>query len=128
MSFAISTAILSAVKHVIWVLAALTLAAAAPSLALGRSSAPAVLVTDRQPLTVKGFRFRSGERVTVVLVLGGRHARTVRVGRSGSFVARFAEHADLCTAYTVRAMSGRSVRAAIQQRPARSCAPLDPIR
>jgi hypothetical protein len=103
------------------------LAAAAPSVAAMNSTPPAVRVTDHHPLVVRGASFRPGERVTVVLVLEGRHARTVRAGRSGSFVARFAEYADLCTAYTVRALSGGSVRAAIQHRPARSCAALDPV-
>lgn len=118
---------LRAVKHLAWLCAALMLAAAQPSGAANRAKAPDVRVTDHRPFTVHGSRFRPGERVTVVLVLEGRRARTVRVGRGGSFVARFAEYADMCTAYTLRALSGGSVRAAIRHRPARSCAALDPV-
>jgi hypothetical protein len=114
------------VKHVLWALAVLTLAAAQPSVA-GSQSQRGLTVTDRQPVTVKGLGFRPGERVTVVLFLSGRHARTVRVARRGSFVARFAEYADLCTAFTVRALSGSGTSVAIRQRPARSCAALDPV-
>jgi hypothetical protein len=105
----------------------LTLAAAQPATAPGRSSAPGVRVIGLQPLAVQGVRFRRGERVTVVLFLDGRHTRTVRAGRNGSFVARFEEYANLCMAYTLRVMHGSTVRAAARHRPPPSCAALDPV-
>jgi hypothetical protein len=109
-------------------LAGLTLAAVQPSPAAGRAWAPGIAVVDHHPFTVQGARFRAGERVTAVLVLGGRHTRTARAGRGGAFVARFDEYANLCTAYTLRVLSGHDLRAAVRHDPPRSCAALDPVR
>ena len=102
--------------------------AAQPSAVPASSSAPSVRVVGFQPVTVQGLKFRPRERLTLVLFLGGREERTVRAGRTGSFVARFEEYANLCTAFTLRVMSGQAVRAAARHRPPPSCAALDPVR
>ena len=101
--------------------------AAQSSAAPAKPFAPAVRVLSLHPVTVQGIRFRPGERLTLVLFLDGRQQRTVRTGRGGSFVARFDEYASLCTAFTLRALSGQALRATVRHRPAPSCAALDPV-
>jgi hypothetical protein len=124
----IAVGILAAVKRV------LLLAVAAGTLTVGGAppvparAGPALHVTALRPVVVRGTGFRPGERLTVVLVLGGREARTVRAGARGSFVSRFEEHAELCRAFTLRVLRGPTLRATGGHKPPPSCAALDPVR
>jgi hypothetical protein len=124
----IAVGILAAVTRV------LLLAVAAGTLtAVGAPPVPArtgaaLQVTALRPVAVRGTGFRPGERLTVVLVLGGRKAQRVRAGARGSFVARFQEHAELCRDFTLRVLRGQTLRATAGHKPPPSCAALDPVR
>ena len=88
---------------------------------------PALQVTALRPVAVRGTGFRPGERLTVVLVVAGRETRAVRAGARGSFVARFTEYAELCSAFTLRVLRGQTLRATARHKPPPSCAALDPL-
>ena len=87
---------------------------------------PVVIVTDRTPLTVQGFRFRRGERVTVLLRRTRLLAKKrVRAGRSGTFVARFPRLRLPCGRYVISAVGNRGTRVTILDVPPR-CARVRP--
>lgn len=105
--------------------AALSVGAAAPA---ARTYSPMLRVIDLTPVTVKGLRFKPGERVRVVLSADGRHVRSVRATRNGSFVARFAAvYAELCTAFQLRATGSSGAVAFAVRKPPLQCAALDPV-
>lgn len=113
-----------AVATILVLVAALSVSAIAP--AAGTATAK-LRILDLTPVTVQGLRFRAGERVRVVLNADRRYVRTVRASRSGSFVARFAVYAELCTAFNLRAAGASgAVAVATRKRPLQ-CAALDPI-
>jgi hypothetical protein len=108
------------------VLVAASLLAAA-SVALAAEGGPGVTLTDRDPVTVRGFGFGQGERVTVRVVIRGgpRETTLVRAGPRGGFVAAFPGLAvTQCTAYTIQALGWRGSRASRVQLPP-PCGPSD---
>jgi hypothetical protein len=113
-----------AVATFLALVAALTLSTIAPA----AGTAPARLrVVDLTPVTVQGLRFRARERVRVVLDADRRHVRPVRASRSGSFVAKFAVYADLCTAFNLRATGASGTVAVVTRKRPLQCAALDPV-
>jgi hypothetical protein len=91
------------------------------------ASRPALRVLDRTPFTVSGSGFGASERVRLVLNARGRYVRIVRASRSGAVAARFAVNADMCTAFTLRAVGAAGSMAVAARKAPPECAPLDPV-
>jgi hypothetical protein len=112
------------VATILVLVAALSVSAIAPA----AGTAPArIRVVDLTPVTIQGLRFRAGERVRVVLNADRRYVRTVRAGRGGSFSARFAVYADMCTAFNLRATGASGAVAVVTRTRPPQCAALDPV-
>jgi hypothetical protein len=79
-----------------------------------RSAKPQLLVAELYPLTVRGVRFKPGERVTVSVDGGRRGAKSMRAGDRGGFTARFFVTIPRCETVTIRAVGGRGSRAVTQ--------------
>jgi hypothetical protein len=77
--------------------------------AAGAARRPAsVQVATMKPFVVTGARFERGETVHVIAQLHGKHVRTVRASRKGTFSARFLRlNATFCSGYYVRAVGSR---------------------
>lgn len=87
---------------------------------------PVVVVTDRTPYTIHGFRFKRGERVTVTMRRTRVFAKKrVTAGRSGAFVARFPRLRAHCHVFSISAVGNRGTRVAIREMPPR-CTRLRP--
>ena len=79
-----------------------------------------LVVTDRTPLTLQGFRFERRERVTVVLQRKRIFAKKrVRASRGGSFVARFPRLRLPCGRYVISAVGQGGTRVSIRDVPPR---------
>jgi len=104
--------------------AALTALEAAP--ATGAPEAK-LRIVDLSPVSVQGLGFRPRERVRVVLYADGKQVRTVRANRSGTFAAKFAFFAELCTAFNLRATGASGLVAVAAKKQPRQCAALDPV-
>jgi hypothetical protein len=101
------------------VLVAASLLAAA-SVALAADRGPGLVLTDSDPVTVRGFGFGPSERVTVrVMIRGGPRGTTlVRAGTRGGFTAVFHTLAvTRCSAYTIQGLGWRGSRATLVQLP-----------
>jgi hypothetical protein len=108
---------------------ALVAALSVGAIASAAGTAPAGLrVVDLTPVTVQGLRFRAGERVRVVLSADRQYVRAVRASRSGSFLAKFAVYADVCTAFNLRATGASGAVAVVARKRPLQCAALDPVR
>jgi hypothetical protein len=79
-----------------------------------RMAKPQLFVQELYPLTVRGVRFKPGERVTVSVDGGRRGARSMRAGDRGRFTARFFVTIPRCQTVTIRAVGGRGSRAVTQ--------------
>jgi hypothetical protein len=73
-------------------------------------------LTDRGPLTLKGSRFLSRERVRVTVTLDGHpYVRWVRARRPGTFAVRFGDvHVDRCSGFIARAVGNGGSRASFK--------------
>ena len=107
------------------------LAAAVCALALsasalaGQTTRPAVRVKTTEPFAVVGSHFVAGERVSVVVRMNGRYARTVVANRNGTFAVVFRSISyDTCSGYLVVATGDRGSRARIRLTP--ECTPFLP--
>jgi hypothetical protein len=109
-------------------LAAVLCALALSASALARQTTrPAVHVKTTQPFTVVGSHFAAGERVSVVVRMNGRHARTVVANRSGAFAVVFRSISyDTCSGYLVVATGDGGSRARSRFTP--ECTPFWPAR
>jgi hypothetical protein len=74
---------------------------------------PALQLIDRQPLTLKGSRFRARERVRVTVTLNDHaYVRWTRASRPGTFAVRFGDvHVDRCSGFIARAIGNGGSRA-----------------
>ena len=103
-------------------LAAAVLVAGAAASAEGRTAAgPALKLMKRDPLQVRGLRFKVGERVRVTATSATTPkaiTRVVRTGAHGTFSARLG-HWNRCGAVVVKASgaSGDRARLVIQPPP-----------
>jgi hypothetical protein len=82
--------------------------------ASGTTTSPAVLVTSKAPLTVRGLHFRPGERVTVTLLMRGPRTAVRRTAATatGGFRATFATvSVGDCDSFAVRAVGNLGSRA-----------------
>lgn len=72
-------------------------------------------LADREPLTLRGVRFRTRELVRVrVTADGGTRARRVRTTASGSFVSQFGLTLDRCSGLYAVAVGSRGSRAILK--------------
>jgi hypothetical protein len=73
-------------------------------------------LTDRGPLTLKGIRFLSRERVRVTVTMDGHpYVRWVRASRPGTFAVRFGDvHVDRCSGFIARAVGNGGSRASFK--------------
>jgi hypothetical protein len=108
----------------------LVIAAAALSLAVFGSAAsggesggkPALKLVRGAPLTLRGTRFVSGERVRVSASSGRTSTRRVNANGSGLFVVRFPFGYDRCNGLLVTAVGSDGSRATLK-RPELLCPP-----
>jgi hypothetical protein len=79
---------------------------------------------DRDPLTLKGSRFRARERVRVTVTLNGHaYVRWTRASRPGTFAVRFGDvHVDRCSGFIARANGNGGSRASYKL-PQPQCPP-----
>jgi hypothetical protein len=85
---------------------------------------PQLRLLDRAPLTVKGTRFRPGERVRIRIAAAEPAARTVHATRAGSFTMRFdAVSVGRCGSVSVEAVGARGDRASLKVLQPQDCAP-----
>jgi hypothetical protein len=106
--------------------ATVILAVTAPVAVPSPRVVPSVRVVDLRPFTIRGERFAPAERVTVVATVVSTHRRTVRASRAGSFLVRFREYAEACTAYNLRVVGSSGSRVTLAKKPPPTCAALDP--
>lgn len=79
---------------------------------------------DDSPLTVRGIRFLSGERVRVTARVPALSARTVFARADGSFVVSFrGVTVDRCSVTRVTAVGARGSTAVLKLLPAPLCPP-----
>lgn len=81
------------------------------------AAAVALQVTDPSPFTVQGTGFAPGERVTIVVQVGGRHVKVVTASNAGTFTVRFSVSLGDCPAYIVRATGNRGSQARLRSMP-----------
>jgi hypothetical protein len=90
-----------------------------------QTTRPAVHVKTTEPFTVLGSHFVAGERVSVVVRMNGRYARTVAAKPNGEFAVIFRSISyDACSGYLVVATGSRGSRARIRLTP--ECTPFLP--
>lgn len=96
------------------------------SAAAGASQASAVkgphlVVTKQSPFVVRGSSFRSGERVTVVLVASKTWTRRAVANASGAFVVRFGVDLQSCDSFSVHAIGSLGSRTRTLPTPRTAC-------
>jgi hypothetical protein len=87
--------------------------------ALGASSQarPALGVVGTRPFDVRGYGFQPGERVQVLLAVGGRqYWRSTVAAGNGTFRASFGVSLGSCGRFTLRALGSKGSRALVLQR------------
>jgi hypothetical protein len=106
------------------VVAALVVAAAAAPGVLGAAPPPPALsLTDRQPVTVHGVGFKSGEWVRVTVLATGSGTSRIRASRAGGFSVTFPRLAfGPCAGGQISAVGSRGTIAALKL-PRRACMP-----
>ncbi len=114
-------------RTVLALVACLALGVAGTAAGLGIDASqkrPALRLVDRQPLILKGVRFKARERVRVVVeAADGEMVRVVRARVTGSFVASFGDVVfDRCTGLRVVATGARGSRASLKL-PKPACPP-----
>ncbi len=86
-----------------------SVAVALVSTAVGpAANGPSLRPTGFAPLIVAGQGFAPGEKVTVTVYGGARHALEVVAGTTGGFKARFSFVQPRCTAWLLRALGSHS--------------------
>jgi hypothetical protein len=108
--------LISRAATVVALIAAIGVTTVAASPAAERRAA--LRLTDGSPITVTGVRFAAGERATVRIVIRGRgsFAKSVLVGRAGSFTARFADRSlPQCAGYLITARDTSGTRAEVRE-------------
>lgn len=87
---------------------------------------PGVRVSETEPFTVRGFSFRPGERVKIVVRAGHRFETARTAAADGSFSAVLpGVKFDECRGYVVKAEGNLGSRASRKLRAAECGAPLD---
>jgi hypothetical protein len=94
----------------LFLLAAILAAVAAAPGGMARTHAT-IEVTRTIPITVKGTRFRAGERVKVVVRSPAVHRKTVTASRRGRFTASFRSAAGKCASIHAIATGNKGSRA-----------------
>ena len=91
-------------------------AAAAAGVAVAAERQPRLAIADPAPLTIRGFGFLVGERVTVTATVRIRRTRTTIANSRGRFTVRFwaIDVENSCLSYTIRALGNRGTRAALK--------------
>jgi hypothetical protein len=84
---------------------AATLASGAPTAPRARPALarPALVLTSRNPATVRGTGFRPNTRIRVLLLIGQAQVRRPLTNSRGTFTTRFPTVLDSCSGYTVTA-------------------------
>lgn len=90
--------------------------------ALGAGNCGKLSLVDTAPLTVKGSRFKAGERVKLVVSGSASLSRIVRAGPGGGFAVVFKAAFDRCDPLLIRATGARGSRATIDLTQV-ACAP-----
>lgn len=90
-------------------LVALTaLPAAAQTQVPAKIPRPALQASSLKPLTVEGSRFKANERVSVLVVTGGKsESKVVVASDKGTFTARFSVSVGRCGRFAIRAFGAR---------------------
>lgn len=80
-----------------------------------QARAPSLAVVSQQPLVVRGVGFRAGERVKLLVTVGGRAAPTgaARASASGRFTARLGSGVGPADAVVVQAIGAGGSRAMV---------------
>ena len=98
---------------------------AAPSASAGslpRASSASIMLTARAPLTVRGLRFRAGERVRLSVSGVAAVTRWTRATRAGTLAVRFdGVTATRCDLIRVVAIGGNGSRAGLKLLPSPAC-------
>lgn len=104
--------------------AALVVAAAAAPGVLGAAPPPPALsITDRQPVTVHGVGFKSGEWVRVTVLATGSGTSRIRASGAGAFSVAFPRFSlGPCMSAQISAVGSRGTVAALKL-PRRACMP-----
>ena len=87
---------------------------------LPHPSSARIDVVREQSVVVRGERFKSDERVTVILVAAGRWSRSATAGEDGSFGVRFTVSMR-CTPYSLHAFGSKGSRARTLREPRIGC-------
>ncbi|MEP6893826.1 MAG: hypothetical protein ABI927_08615 [Gaiellaceae bacterium] len=104
--------------------AALAIGVAGIGDAAGSAAKANLRLTDRQPLSVQGRYFLSGERVRLRVSGEVSASRIVRANAAGSFTVRFGDiTVDRCNVIRVVAVGGRGSQATLKMLPAPACNP-----
>ena len=93
----------------------LVLAACGAAGAEDRAGRASLSIVSEQPLVVRGQGFKPGERVKLLVTVGGRAAPTgaARASRAGRFTARLRAAARPSEAVVVQAVGARGSRATV---------------
>jgi hypothetical protein len=84
-----------------------------------------IRLVDRDPITIRGQRFESRERVRVTLSAPERARKTVRASANGSFrVIVLNDSADRCNQVRAVATGSEGSRAILKILPSPACAPM----
>jgi hypothetical protein len=82
---------------------------------------PHLVVTKQSPFVVHASGFRSGERVTVLLVASKTWTRRAVADASGAFIVRFGVDMQTCDSFSVHAIGSLGSRARTLPTPRTAC-------
>ncbi|MFN2471828.1 MAG: hypothetical protein ABR583_12760 [Gaiellaceae bacterium] len=80
---------------------------------------PVVVVVERKPLVLQGFRFKRGELVSITIRLKRVIARRKALAgpRTGLFTARFPKVVERCRIYTITVVGNKGSRVGRREVP-----------
>ena len=97
-----------------------TLANGAPT---ARQARAALVLTSRQPATVRGTGFKPKAQVRVTLLQGQKLVRQPRTNSSGTFTTSFPMVLDRCSGFAISASQPGRSTVVLRSGPMPECAP-----